>query len=174
MFKSIVVAFDGSRHAGQALQVAAELAAKDGAELGIVHVIDESHYAIADDLRRMGEVEHIMDPAPQLMVNLEAAPETLISDLARLGEHSVRAMQQYADFLLEQAAKTARKAGAKNVEVAAMSGDPADEVVAWAGKRDADLIVCGNRGLGRWKSMLLGSTSSKITQLSECSCLTVK
>jgi len=98
----------------------------------------------------------------------------MISDLARSSGDALRSMQQYADFLLAQAAKSAERAGVKNVEVEAASGDPADEVIAWAKQRDADLIVCGNRGLGRWKSMLLGSTSSKITQLSECSCLTVK
>jgi len=174
MFKSIIVAFDGSRNAERALQIGAELAARDDAALGICYVVDESHFYIADDLRRMAEVEHIMDPTPQLMVNLEAAPETMISDLARSSGDALRSMQQYADFLLAQAAKSAERAGVKNVEVEAASGDPADEVIAWAKQRDADLIVCGNRGLGRWKSMLLGSTSSKITQLSECSCLTVK
>ena len=41
-------------------------------------------------------------------------------------------------------------------------------------ERGADLIICGSRGFGRLKSVLLGSVSQKITQLAECSCLTVK
>jgi nucleotide-binding universal stress UspA family protein len=47
-------------------------------------------------------------------------------------------------------------------------------VVAFAIDRNADLIVCGSRGFGRMKSLLLGSTSHKIAQLAQCSCLTVK
>jgi len=174
MFKSIVIAFDGSRPADRALQIGAELAARDSAALGIVYVIDESHFYIADELRRMGEVEQIMDPAPQMLVNIENIPETMISNLARASGESLSAMQQYAEFLVGQAAKSATKAGARNIETSVETGDPADEVIAFARKRGADLIICGNRGFGRWKSLLLGSTSSKIAQLSECSCLTVK
>ena len=174
MFKSIVVAFDGSRHAARALQLGAQLAERDDAALGIVYVIDESHFTIAEEVRRMGEIEHVIDPAPQLQVNLENAPETMISNLAQVSGETLRAMQQYADYVLGQAVSEAEKAGAKNIETSVEEGDPADAVVAWARERDADLIVCGRRGLGRWKSLLLGSTSSKIAQLSECSCLTVK
>lgn len=174
MFKSIVVAFDGSRHAYRALQVAAQLSARDNAPLGIVYVIDESHFHIAEEMRRMGEVERVIDPAPQLQVNLENAPEAMISNLAQVSGETLRAMQQYADYLLGQASREATRAGAKDIEISVEEGDPADAVTAWARERDADLIVCGRRGLGRWKSLLLGSTSSKIAQLSECSCLTVK
>jgi nucleotide-binding universal stress UspA family protein len=174
MFKSIVVAFDGSRHAARALQIGAELAAREDAALGIVYVIDESHFHIAEEMRRMGEVEQIIDPAPKLQINFENAPEAMISNLAQVSGDTLRVMQQYAEFLVGQAATDAARAGAKNVETSVEEGDPADEIIAWAKDRDADLIVCGNRGLGRWKSLLLGSTSSKITQLGECSCLTVK
>ncbi len=174
MFKSIVVAFDGSRHARRALQVGAELAARDDAALGIVYVIDESHYNIAEEMRRMGEAEHIIEPARQLQINIENAPEAMISGLAQASGETLRAMQQYAEYLLGQTVKVAGEAGAKKVETSVEEGDPADKVVAWARERDADLIVCGTRGMGRWKSLLLGSTSSRITQLSDCSCLTVK
>jgi nucleotide-binding universal stress UspA family protein len=83
-------------------------------------------------------------------------------------------MFQYADFLAQEARASAKNHGAHDVEAKIVVGDPAEEVVAFAGDRDADLIISGSRGFGRLKSLLLGSTSHKIAQLAECSCLTVK
>jgi len=174
MFKSIVVAFDGSQPASRALQIGSGLAGLEQAALGIVYVVDESRLFIPEDLRRTAEIEHVIDPAPKMLINYENVPEAMMSNLARASADSLRAIQQYAEFLLRQAAENARKAGAKDVETTVEQGDPAEEVIAYAKDRAADLIVCGNRGMGRWKSLLLGSTSSRITQLAECSCLTVK
>ena len=83
-------------------------------------------------------------------------------------------MLQYANFLVEQARMSAQEYGAQDVDVRTVLGSPADEVVAFAIDRKADLIVCGRRGFGRLKSLLLGSTSHKIAQLAECSCLTAR
>jgi nucleotide-binding universal stress UspA family protein len=87
---------------------------------------------------------------------------------------SEKAMLQYADFLVEQARQTAQEYGVQNIDARAVLGSPAEEVVAFARDREADLIVSGSRGFGRLKSMLLGSTSHKIAQLAECSCLTAR
>jgi nucleotide-binding universal stress UspA family protein len=94
--------------------------------------------------------------------------------MAQASVGAEKAMVQYADFLVGQARQSALEHGAPEVESRAVSGNPAEEVVAFARDREADLIICGSRGFGRVKSLLLGSTSHKITQLAECSCLTVK
>lgn len=174
MFKSIVVAFDGSAHAGRALQAAATLAARDQASLGIVYVVDADHMNLPLEIRNMGEVEHIIEPMPNLIVDFRKAPPNLANNMARSSVDSQRAMLQYADFLVSQARKTARDLGAAEVEARVVTGDAAEGVVEFAGERNADLIVCGSRGLGRMKKLLLGSTSHKIAQLAECSCLTIK
>ena len=70
--------------------------------------------------------------------------------------------------------ESAREAGASTVESKVVLGDPAEEIVAYARDRKADLIITGSRGLGKLKSFVLGSTSNKVTQLADCSCLTVK
>jgi nucleotide-binding universal stress UspA family protein len=44
---------------------------------------------------------------------------------------------------------------------------------AFAKAQAADLIITGRHGFGPLKSLLLGSTSHKVTQLAECSCMTV-
>jgi nucleotide-binding universal stress UspA family protein len=174
MFKSIVVAFDGSVHASKALETGASLAGQQKIPLGIIYVIDASHMRIPDEMREMGEIEHIIEPMPSMRVNLENAPENLVSTMVRASTDSEKAMFQYADFLAQEARASAKNHGAEDVEARAVLGDPAEEIVAFARDRNADLIICGSRGFGRLKSLLLGSTSHKITQLAECSCLTVK
>ncbi len=174
MFKSIVVAFDGSAHAGKALEIGATLAAREQAALGIIYVVDASHMEISPEIRRMGEIEHTIKVAPRMMVSLEGAPANLVSTMAQASVDAEEAMVQYANFLVGQALQSAEGLGATEVESRAVSGNPAEEVVAFARDRKADLIICGSRGFGQLKSLLLGSTSHKIAQLAECSCLTVK
>jgi nucleotide-binding universal stress UspA family protein len=62
----------------------------------------------------------------------------------------------------------------ENVVTEVLVGNPAEEIISFAKSWEADLIVTGRRGFGKLKSLLLGSTSNKITQHAECSCLTVK
>lgn len=174
MFKSIVVAFDGSVYSSKALEIGATLAGQQKIPLGIIYVIDASHMRIPDEMREMGEIEHIIEPMPRMQVNLENAPENLVGTMVKASLDSEKAMFQYADFLAQEARESAKHHGAEDIEARAVLGDPAEEVVAFARDRDADLIISGSRGFGKLKSLLLGSTSHKIAQLAECSCLTVK
>lgn len=174
MFKSIVVAFDGSALARRALDIGVDLACQNECPLGIIYIIDSSNMHIPEEMRKMGEVEHLIDPAPRLMVNLENAPASMMNSMAQASSDSQAAMFQYADFLVDQARKSAKANGVAEVEARAVIGDPAEEVVAFARNRQADLIISGCRGFGKLKNLLLGSVSNKIAQLAECSCLTVK
>jgi nucleotide-binding universal stress UspA family protein len=174
MFKSIVVGFDGSPHAARALQTGIELAGRDEARLGIIYVVDRSQLQIPEEMRNMGVTEGVIAPMSTVQIDFANAPETMMDTIARLGADSLKAMFQYADFLVGEAAEHARQAGVDNVETAVEQGDPAEEIAAYAADREADLIVCGSRGMGRWKSLLLGSTSSKLNQISGCSCLVVR
>ena len=174
MFKSIVVAYDGSAHAGRALQTAARLASQEQASLGIVYSIDADHVEISSELRKMGEIEHIIEPVPKMVMDLESAPPNLVNTMSQASAESEKAMLQYAEFLVGEARKSALEWGAEEVDTRVVLGDPAEVVVEYASEREADLIVCGSRGRGRLKSLLLGSTSHKINQLAACSCLTVR
>jgi nucleotide-binding universal stress UspA family protein len=174
MFKSIVVAFDGSVYSSRALEIGATLAGQIKIPLGIIYVIDPSHIKIPDEMRKMGEVEHIIDPMPRVVVNFENAPASMVNTMAQTSSDSEKAMFQYADFLVSEARESAKHHGATDVEARAVLGNPAEEIVEFARDRNADLIICGSRGFGKLKSLLLGSTSHKIAQLAECSCLTVK
>ncbi len=174
MFDSIVVAYDGSAHATRALEIGSTLAARDEAALGIIYAIDVEHLQLPDELRKMGEIEHIIQPMPSFLVDLRDAPDNLTHTMAQTSAESEKAMLQFADFLVEEAHKNAKSIGVKDVDSRAVLGSPAEEVVDYASDRKADLIVCGSRGFGRFKGLLLGSTSQKIAQLADCSCLTVR
>ena len=174
MFKSIVVAYDGSVHAGRALQTGARLAEREQASLGIIYIIDSGYAELSDELRKMGEVEHIIEPVPRMVMDFQSVPSNLVDTMGQVSFDSENAMLQYAEFLLGEARKSALDCGVQDIDIKAVPGNPAEGVVDYACERDADLIVCGSRGLGRVKSLLLGSTSHKITQLAQCSCLTVK
>ena len=51
-------------------------------------------------------------------------------------------------------------------EALVLEGDPAQVLADVADERDADLIVVGKRGLNVVKSLLLGSTSTRLAQIS--------
>lgn len=174
MFKSIVVGFDGSAHADRALAIGAELAAHEEIPLGVLYVIEPGHVTIPEEMRKLGEVEQIIDPAPNMLVNLENAPATMINSMAQASADTERALYQYAEFLVRQAENRARESGAARVDTKTAMGNPAEQIVEFARERKADLIITGSRGFGKLKSLLLGSTSHRVTQLAECSCLTVR
>jgi nucleotide-binding universal stress UspA family protein len=54
------------------------------------------------------------------------------------------------------------------------TGYPPDELVDYAKSIEADLIVVGSRGFGDLKSLLLGSTSHRVSHLAPCDVLIVK
>jgi nucleotide-binding universal stress UspA family protein len=173
MFKSIVVAFDGSDYANRALEAASSLALQQQAPRGIIHVIDAGHMKMPDEMRRMGEVEHIIEPMPRPVVNFEQGPG-LLNTMGQASQDSRKALFEFGEYLVKQAADYAREAGVEQIEHKVVLGDVAGEIVNFAESRKADLIVTGSRGFGKLKGLLLGSTSSKVTQLAHCSCLTVK
>lgn len=55
-----------------------------------------------------------------------------------------------------------------------LHGRPADEIVRYADKNDADLIVIGSRGLNALQEFAIGSVSHKVIKHSKCPTLVVK
>jgi nucleotide-binding universal stress UspA family protein len=115
MYKSILVAVDGSDPANRALRVGAELAGMSDAKLNLVYVVDSNNMDIAEDLRHMSEVEHIVDPSPRNLVSLSDAPVNLFKSINEASAESQRTFYLFADYVVKQAKIEAEEAGAKNV-----------------------------------------------------------
>ncbi len=78
-----------------------------------------------------------------------------------------------AEDVLRDAADRARQVGATEVETLAVEGDAVDELVNVIKKRDADLVVVGNRGLNSLAGRLLGSVPANISHRASCDVLIV-
>ena len=147
MIKRILVATDASRAANRAVDLAADVAAKYGSSLDILHVV--RHMQLPPELRRMAQVEKIAGREADILAFV-------------------------AQKILSGAEARAKKKGAKDVCTAMDDGDPATAIIKHAKRHHADLIVMGTRGLGKVKEVFLGSVSRKVCNLSPASCLTVR
>ncbi len=150
MISTILVPTDGSDHAAKAVAFAADLAAKYGARMILLHVVsDWGSGRVPDELRGYAKLEHV-----------------------EVTERDIR--QGVANEILQSAETVAREHGVSEPESVLEYGRPSKAILDAAKARGADLIVMGSRGLGDAQSLLLGSVSHKVSHLSECSCITVK
>jgi nucleotide-binding universal stress UspA family protein len=150
MFKRIMTAIDGSQHANRAIDHAADLANKYGAELILLHVMASPESA------------HI---PPELHDVLR---------IAHLKATKVDILRRVAEDLLQQGEMRARRREASIVRTLIGEGDIADSIVSHAKGEGVDLIVMGRRGLGSVASIFLGSVSQKVGYSCECALMTVK
>ena len=146
-YQGILVAADGSEPSARAIRRAAKMAGHEETPLYILNVIRDMQFP--ESLKRMAEVERLVGTRSDLL-------------------HYV------ADKILSEAKKTARKEGAKSVELLTADGDPATCIVEQADAKGADLIVVGTRGLGGVAGALLGSVSRKVSNLAEQDVLIVR
>lgn len=175
MFTTILAATDGSEHAGKAVALASDLAAKYDARLVLIHILLRGR--LSDEMRHMIEVEHMAEPVNLDQPRRTATPVTMATALGSdeiTGEHLQRVLEAAGRTIVEKAQRTAKEAGVKRITTFVDDGDPAQLILECAAKEKADLIVVGSRGLGDFRGLLLGSVSHKVSQLAECTCITVK
>ena len=147
MIHTILVATDASPASNNAIDMAADLAARYGASLHLLHVMRQMQ--LPPELRNMAEVEKLIGSRSEVM-----------GFVAR-------------KILLDAEAR-ARSRGVADVHTESIEGEPATTIIDRANAHGADLIVMGTRGLGTVKSMMLGSVSRKVSNLSGVSCLIVR
>ncbi len=74
---------------------------------------------------------------------------------------------------IEEAKKVAIQKGV-NAEGIVLEGDPANAILDYVSKNNADLIITGSRGLSTFKRMLLGSVSTRLVQEAKIPVIVVK
>ncbi|MFK5997548.1 MAG: universal stress protein [Rhodobacterales bacterium] len=144
MFKKITVAIDGSDASANALRVACDLAGKYGSKIHLVHTPQMETTAYA-----VGAGAMVVTPSQK---ELDAAGAKIIDDALAI----------------------AKECGQKIAKTHLAHGNAADQILHCAEEWGADLIVMGRRGLGSFGSLVLGSTSLRVSHLAECACLTVE
>lgn len=147
MIKGILVATDASPASNKAIDLAADMAAKYGARLDLLHVIREMQ--LPEELRNMAEVEKLVGSRSDVM-------------------------QFVAKKILEDGEVRAKAQGATDVHTQIADGDPATAILEHAAQNQVELIVLGTRGLGPIRSMMLGSVSRKVSNLADVHCLIVR
>ena len=174
MFSNILVVTDGSDHGTRAVEAAATIAGKFDANLTIGHVL--LHGEPPSAFRRMSKVEHLTREPAMQKPNVGNIPGGLVAYINKAEEERIShdIMEALAERITAHAKDIAKEAGASKVAVKLEDGDSANRILKMAESIDADLIVMGTRGFGPIKSLLMGSTSQKVTQLAKCACLTVK
>jgi len=147
MINKILVATDASAASARAVSFAARLSVLHEAELLILNVIRDMQ--LPPELRDLPEFENFFNTREDLM-------------------------RRAAEKILETARKQARVDGARNIQTAIGSGDPATSVAGFARRRKVDLIVVGTRGLSKIQAASMGSVSRKLLDLTDVNCLVVR
>ena len=149
MYSRILVATDGSATSELAIEQAARLAKDQGAQLRIVHVIEQSRLAFA--------------AAGPVAVDLEGI---------------VEALRQSGKAALERGRAIAQKAGVQ-ADAAIVGDDAVDDRVAMvlsdeARRWKADLIVLGTHGRRGINHLLMGSVAEAVARVAPAHVLLVR
>jgi nucleotide-binding universal stress UspA family protein len=139
VFKNILIAVDGSKHAERAFEEAVDLAGQSGASLTAIAAFPN----IAPWVY-VGGYGAIVPPA----------------GLEDLHEQSRREHSRMLDDLVE------RLGGGHEIQKIVVQGSPAEAILNQAREGGHDLIVMGSRGRGELRSLLLGSVSHHVLQTS--------
>ena len=142
--QNILLASDGSEGAGQAASAALEIAQKFKASLSVLNAQDASLFDFG--------------LSPYLPVDSEtptACAEKLLAKITK--EVTEQAIEAGVPRSFHQE-----------------TGNPAEIIVGFANRTEADLIVIGSRGLGTFKSLMLGSVSNRVARHSHRSVLVTR
>ena len=174
MFKNVLVATDGSDHANKAVDLATDMAAKYGAELTVLSVVEGG--ALTEDARRLAaekgvDCDSVLD-IPQLAAIAPEAGSVAPDVEAILAGGRIQA--KLAEVIMEEARDRAAAVRGADIRGHTESGDAAEAILRVAEDEGADVIFMGSRGLGALKGLLVGSVSRKVSHLANCTCITVK
>jgi nucleotide-binding universal stress UspA family protein len=140
----ILIPTDFSKHSANALTYAAAFADKFGAELHLLHVVQELGIFIPDSVTGVPPV------TPPVDVMTAAAREALEKAIR---ENNLDRFKAVADV---------------------RAGAPFYEIIRYAKEKDIDLIVMGTHGRGGLVHVLLGSVTEKVVRKAPCPVLTVR
>jgi len=162
LLKTILVPTDGSTHAQTAVDLGADLAAKYGARLILLHIGF-----------RGGDVPKALEDRATPAFEEAKRAGRWTTDHPEWSPHH-QLMEFMGRMILDDAKAAAGRHGAKRIDPVLDFGDSAERVLHHARHANADLIVMGSRGYSELQGLLLGSVSHKVHHLAPCTCVTVR
>lgn len=135
---------DGSEISYRALDAGLFLSGKLGSEITVIHVMEDV------------PVTHIES-------------QKLLNDMLEI---SAAYKQQGQDILLKCSDRAKKKGLIINTIL--LKGNPGSIILDFSKKENYDVIIMGNRGLGKFKEMILGSVSRKVLHNSSCPVLLIR
>ena len=143
-WKRICCPIDFSDASRAALEVAADLARRTGAELVLLHAYPIPGYTFPDG-------------------SVVASPK-MMQDLADQAEKHLGEWRADAEKLV----------GAPRVAMDKAVGEPAAEIVSFAEEKGIDLLVLGTHGRTGLEHALMGSVAERVVRRARCPVLTVR
>ena len=143
-WKRVCCPIDFSDASRAAMEVAADLARRTGAELVLLHAYPIPGYTFPDG-------------------SVVASPR-MMQELADQAQRHLQEWRVDAERIVGAARVTAEKA----------IGEPAAEILSFARARGADLIVVGTHGRTGIEHALMGSIAERVVRRAHCPVLTVR
>ena len=171
MFKTILVANDGSAGALVAAEAASDLAVKYDADLVMVYVIPERF--LVDALQRYAAMEPLRILDDVQTGDVQERMKVMAHDAAQHDDNITRSSEQMGQHVLVIGEHVAKEKGVEKIKTYLESGDPVREVIKHAEFTNADLIVVGRSGHASAHVTSVGSTANKIIHRANCACLVV-
>jgi len=157
----IVLISDGSEHSQEATEFLGRFPNANQSEVHVLHILPPLP----------------LKPSPSLYArSFPVAPEVLPVYPYEPSEEELswqREEEQHGKSILDDSIHRLKKVGVDASPVL-LRGDAAREIITFAENTNANLIVCGSRGLSQFRGWLLGSVSRKLVHYSNCSVLVVK
>jgi nucleotide-binding universal stress UspA family protein len=146
LIRKILVALDGSEHAGKALDFAVDLAEKYSAEVVLLSVVPYTD-----------------------LVLVSMVPSSIKEE-----SYLIKLRDYYEEVLSKALRKTKKIRPNLKVSTKLTEGQPADKIVETVKEGSFDIIVMGSRGMSGIKEFLLGSVSHRVADKAPCAVLIVK
>lgn len=80
---------------------------------------------------------------------------------------------QERTWVVERALEAGKKAGVK-VKAELLAGSSAEKILGYIEREKIDLVIMGSSGLGQIQSLVMGSTTYKVSHSARCAVLIIK
>jgi nucleotide-binding universal stress UspA family protein len=152
-FNKILICIDGSNESIDAADYGIKIAKLSNALMIVMHVLPD-------------EIRYAYDDIDTIKSNIPATP---IKGIVELSKQEVQ--MKWFNNILEKAKKSDVNI---QTDIIVATKSVSSEIVDYANKFNADLIIVGTRGRSGLKRMLLGSVASEVVKYADCPVLIIK